>query len=135
VLLARGVAAHRIAVVTFNRDAAMELALRIERRLVPFAPGAGAIEVRSLHAMAHQVLLDGGRSVHLISDRTPLLRAAVRRDAAGRAPDAAPLPDVASLDRSLSAWKVEGRTPPPEAAATVDAFAALMAIHRSTSTT
>src|SRR5688500_9946389 len=50
ILLARGAAADRIAVVTFNRDAAAELTTRIHGRLVPFAPAAGAIEVRTLHA-------------------------------------------------------------------------------------
>ncbi|MGH2489355.1 MAG: UvrD-helicase domain-containing protein, partial [Candidatus Limnocylindria bacterium] len=52
VLLGRGVAAERIGVVTFNRDAAAELAARIAGRLVPEVPGAEAIEVRTLHAMA-----------------------------------------------------------------------------------
>jgi len=134
VLLGRGVAADRIGVVTFNRDAAAELAARIAGQLAPHVPGAEAIEVRTLHAMARQVLLDAGRPVRLLADRLPLLRAARRRalaerpgvaDGADPPPDP---PDAAALDAIISAWKVEGRTPPPEAAATVDAFAALMAI-------
>ena len=52
VLLGRGVAADRIGVVTFNRDAATELTARIAGRLVPYVPGAAAIEVRTLHALA-----------------------------------------------------------------------------------
>lgn len=47
VLLARGVAANRICVVTFNRDAAGELASRIEQRLVPFAPEARRRQTRA----------------------------------------------------------------------------------------
>jgi len=134
VLLGCGVAADRIGVVTFNRDAAAELAARIATRLAPHAPGAEAIEVRTLHAMARQVLLDAGRPVRLLPDRLPLLRAAQRRalaelPAAADGVDPPPQPpDPAALDTIVSAWKVEGRTTPPEATATVDAFAALMAM-------
>src|SRR3990170_19305 len=134
VLLGRGVAADRIGVVTFNRDAAAELSARIATRLAPHVPGAGAIEVRTLHAMARQVLLDAGRPVRLLPDRLPLPRAARRRALAelpvvadGDDPPPEP-PDPATLDTIVSAWKVEGRPPPAEAAATVDAFAALLAI-------
>jgi DNA helicase-2/ATP-dependent DNA helicase PcrA len=133
VLLGRGVAADRIGVVTFNRDAAAELAARIASRLAPHVPGAEAIEVRTLHALARQVLLDAGRPVRLLPDRLPLLRAARRRALAGlrvAADDGDPPPeppDPAALDTIVSAWKIEGRTPPSEAAATVDVFAALMA--------
>jgi DNA helicase-2/ATP-dependent DNA helicase PcrA len=127
------VAADRIGVVTFNRDAAAELVARIAGRLAPHVPGVEAIEIRTLHAMARQVLIDAGRPVRLASDRLPLLRAARRRalaelpDADGDDPPTQP-PDPAALDTIVSAWKVEGRPPPPEAAATVDAFAAMLAI-------
>jgi DNA helicase-2/ATP-dependent DNA helicase PcrA len=128
------VAADRIGVVTFNRDAAAELTTRIAGRLAPHVPGAEAIEVRTLHAMARQVLLDAGRPARLLPDRLPLLRAARRRalaelpaDADGADPPPRP-PDPATLDTIVSAWKVEGRAPPPEAAAAVDAYAALLAI-------
>jgi hypothetical protein len=51
VLLGRGVAADRIGVVTFNRDAAAELGARIASRLAPHVPRAEAIVVRTLHAL------------------------------------------------------------------------------------
>jgi DNA helicase-2/ATP-dependent DNA helicase PcrA len=124
VLLERGVTADRMGVVTFNRDAAAELADRIASRLASHVPGAETIEVRTLHAMARQVLIDAGRPVQLLPDRLPLLRAAV---ADGDRPPPQP-PDPAALDTIVSAWKVEGRTPPPEAAIAVDAYAALLAI-------
>jgi DNA helicase-2/ATP-dependent DNA helicase PcrA len=133
VLLGRGVAADRIGVVTFNRDAAAELSARIASRLAPDVPAAAAIEVRTLHAMARQVLLDAGGPVRLLPDRLPLLRAARRRALAelpvadGDDPPLRP-PDPAALDTIVSAWKVEGRTPPPTARSAVHAFAALMAI-------
>jgi DNA helicase-2/ATP-dependent DNA helicase PcrA len=114
-LLTRGVAPERIAVVTFNREAAEELSSRIASRLGPLLPGADRVEVRTLHALARQVLLDAGEPVHLLADRLPLLRSARRRVVAGRAAEDPPVPDAAALDTFLSAWKVE-RRPPPEAA-------------------
>jgi len=52
VLLARGVRPDRICVVTFNRDAAADLATRVERRLAAAAPDATSIEMSTLHALA-----------------------------------------------------------------------------------
>jgi DNA helicase-2/ATP-dependent DNA helicase PcrA len=126
-LLTRGVRPERIAVMTFNRDAAEELRARIASRLARFVPAATAIEVRTLHALARQVLLDAGGFGELVADREPLLRAARRRCLVGRSPDAPPLPDVASLDTWLSAWKVEARPPPPEAEPVLAAYDALLA--------
>ena len=127
VLLDRGVAAERILVVTFNRDAAAELSSRVRDRLEPTLPGAAAIEVRTLHALARQVLLDAGCGVRLVADRLPLLRAARRRSLVGRRPEEPPPPDVAALDTLLSLWKIEGRAPPPEAGAALAEFGALLA--------
>ncbi len=125
VLLARGVAPERIAVATFNRDAALELAARIESRLAPTIPAAGRIEVRTLHALARQVMLDDGRGARLVSDRLPLLRAVLRRAATAAAPDDPPLPDAAALDTQMSAWKVERRA--PEHPELVEAYRAMLA--------
>jgi DNA helicase-2/ATP-dependent DNA helicase PcrA len=127
VLLARGVAAERIAVVTFNREAAAELSARITTRLGSLLPGAKGVEVRTLHALARQVLLDAGDPVHLLADRLPLLRAARRRVLAGRDPEEGAVPEAAALDTLLSAWKVEGRRPPEEAASALAVFADLLA--------
>jgi DNA helicase II / ATP-dependent DNA helicase PcrA len=124
VLLARGVAPDRICVVTFNRDAALDLKARVERRLGPEVPSAVTIEIRTLHALARQVLLDAGEGRTIVADRLPLLRAS-RRRVARTAPDT-PLPDVAELDTLLSAWKVEGREPPDAARAVLDAYGDLL---------
>ena len=131
VLLARGVPAERIAVVTFNREAAAELSSRIASRLGPRIRGAEAIEVRTLHALARQVLLDAGASTNLLPDRLPLLRAARRQALARAAPDAEPIPDATTLDTLLSAWKVEGRAPPAAAQQTLAIFAGLLAARGS----
>jgi DNA helicase-2/ATP-dependent DNA helicase PcrA len=127
VLLMRGVPPERIAVATFNREAAAELSSRIATRLGPLVPGAEKVEVRTLHALARQVLLDAGGPVRLLADRLPLLRAARRRVLAGREPGAEPLPDAAALDTLLSASKVEGRRPPEAALPALAVFNDLMA--------
>ena len=82
--------------------------------------------------MARQALLDAGRPVRLLTDRLPLLRAARRRAleevpavADGEDPLREP-PNPAALDTIVSAWKVEGRSPPPAAEGAVQAFSALM---------
>ena len=111
VLLERGVAADRIAVATFNRAAAQELTDRIRARLAPVMPRATSIEVRTLHALARQVVLDARGPQPVVPDRLPLLRAILRRRAASSDPPVE-LPDAAQLDTDISAWKVEGRPPP-----------------------
>jgi DNA helicase-2/ATP-dependent DNA helicase PcrA len=110
VLLSRGVDPARICVVTFTRDAARDLASRVASRLGSLLPRATEMEIRTLHALARQVLLDAGEGSNILADRLPLLRAARRRHAAADA--LVPLPDAAQLDTWLSAWKVEGRDPP-----------------------
>jgi superfamily I DNA/RNA helicase len=129
VLLARGVAPSSILVVTFNREAAQELTARITARLAPHLPAATEIEVRTLHALARQVLLDHGDPVKLVADRTPLLRAARRRAAADLPPESQPPPEVSALDTIVSAWKIEGRAPPPDAEPAVAGYAALLGAH------
>jgi len=133
VLLARGVPPDRIGVVTFNRAAAEELSSRIATRLAPHCPAAETIAVHTLHAMARQVLLDAGRPVRLLTDRLSLLRAARRRAVAAmrspadQEPEEEPEPpDASALDTIVSAWKVEGRPPPPAARSAVRAFTALL---------
>ena len=125
VLLSRGVAPERIAVATFNRDAAQELTARIAERVVPFVPDAARIEVRTLHALARQVMLDRGTGRNLVSDRLPLLRAVLRRAAARAGPDDPPLPAASALDTEVSAWKVERR--PSAVRGLVDEYQALLA--------
>jgi len=126
VLLSRGIQPERICVLTFNRDAALDLAARVERRLAASVPTATAIEVRTLHALARQVLLDAGEGRNIIADRLPLLRSARRRVLA-EVPSAAP-PEPSQLDTCLSAWKIEGRPPPDAARAALEAYADLLRI-------
>ena len=133
VLLERGVAPEAIAVATFNRDAALELSARIGTRLVPQFPTAGRIEIRTLHALARQVVLEARGPQPLVADRLPLLRALLRRHRAGVAetdsigPSGTPeLPEPAELDTEVSAWKVEGRV--PRRTDLVDEYQAMLAL-------
>ncbi|HEX6139204.1 MAG TPA: ATP-dependent helicase [Candidatus Limnocylindria bacterium] len=127
VLLARGVAPERIAVATFNRDAAGELTARIRERLAAQHPEAPRIEVRTLHALARQILLEHRGPLTLVSDRLPILRGILRRaaDRGPRNPDE-PLPEPAALDTEISALKVEGR--PARHPALVEAYRSMLAI-------
>src|SRR5687768_1892748 len=100
VLLDRGVPPDRICVVTFNREAALDLRARVERRLGPSVPAAVSIEIRTLHALARQVLLDAGEGRTLVADRLPLLRAARRRLLAEDSERA--VPEASALDTWLS---------------------------------
>ncbi len=127
VLLSRGVEAEAILVVTFNREAAAELTARIGSRLGPAVPEATRIEVRTLHALARQVLLDAGSPVELVADRLPLLRAARRRCMAGRRDGAPALPEAAALDIAISAWKIEGRAPAADGLPVIAEYEALLA--------
>jgi DNA helicase II / ATP-dependent DNA helicase PcrA len=127
VLLSRGVPPEAICVVTFNRDAAVDLGRRIGTRIVPHVAEASRIEVRTLHALARQILIDAADGRTLVADRLPLLRAARRRSLVGRPADAPPVPDAAALDTHVSAWKIEGRLPPPSAADAVAAYGDLLA--------
>lgn len=126
VLLSRGVPPERICVVTFNRDAALDLAARVERRLAASVPAATSIEVRTLHALARQVLLDAGEGRDIVADRLPLLRAARRRVLA-ESPTLRPV-EPSQLDTCLSAWKIEHRAPPDDARPVLDAYADLLRV-------
>ena len=125
VLLSRGVAPDSICVVTFNRDAAADLRSRVARRLGASVPDAISIEIRTLHALARQVLLDAREGRKLVADRLPLLRAARRRLLA--TDPEADVPDAAALDGWLSAWRIEGRSPPEDALPALRGYADLLA--------
>ncbi|MEO6577627.1 MAG: ATP-dependent helicase, partial [Candidatus Limnocylindria bacterium] len=126
VLLSRGVPADQICVVTFNRDAALDLAARLRRRLAPTMPVATEVEVRTLHGLARQVLRDAGEGAVLVADRLPLIRAARRRIRATH-PDV-PISDPAELDTLLSRWKIEGAAPPGPERLVLDAYGDLLRI-------
>jgi superfamily I DNA/RNA helicase len=130
VLVDRGVPAPRILVVTFNRDAALELTERIGSRL-GLTAGIDGPEVRTLHALARQVLLDGPRPPRLIADRLPLLRQARRRVLASLGV-ADELPPAEELDGIVSAAILESRSPDPPLGQVVAAYRDLLAVRGET---
>ena len=95
------------------------------------AAHAARIEVRTLHALARQVVVDAGGPTDVVADRLPLLRAARRGVLVGRNPAAPALPEVDELDTQLSAWRVEGREPSAAARPVLDAYVARLATRRA----
>ena len=126
VLIGSGVPASRILVVTFNHDAAAELAHRITARL-GLRPGSDGPEVRTLHALARQIVLAGPRPPRLVGDRLPLLRQARRRVLSGMAPGD-DLPPAEELDAVVSAAILEGTTPVEGLDEVVAAYRDLLAL-------
>ena len=126
VLLDGAVPGPQILAVTFNRDAATELSERIATAL-GVTPGVDGPEVRTLHALARQVVLDGPRPPRLVADRLPLLRHARRQVLAGL-PAGETLPRAEELDAVVSAAILEGRDAPGPLADVVEAYRRLLAI-------
>ncbi len=126
VLVTSGVPAARILVVTFNRDAAAELTDRITTRL-GIRPGSDGPEVRTLHALARQIVLDGPRPPRLVADRLPLLRQARRRVLARNAGEEE-LPAAEELDAIVSAAILEGKRPDGPLAEVVATYRDLLSV-------
>ncbi len=59
-LVASGVAPDAIAAITFNRRAAVELSERVDAALAPLGVEAGAVRVRTFHALGLEILRDAG---------------------------------------------------------------------------
>ncbi len=100
-----------IAVVAFNRRAAEELAERLGAALAPLgapAGGAGAVRVRTFHALGREVLAEAGVDVAALSDRDALLRALW---------PGLPAPDRGRLDLAFSRLKLDLRASPDDVAA------------------
>ncbi len=62
-----------IAAITFNKRAAEELAERLDAALAPLGVEAGAVRVRTFHALGREVLRDAGRPVEPLIDRAALV--------------------------------------------------------------
>jgi superfamily I DNA/RNA helicase len=63
-----------ITLVAFNKRAADELVERLDASLEPLGVAAGAVRVRTFHALGREILVDGGVSVDPLIDRDELLR-------------------------------------------------------------
>ena len=74
-LVDRGVPASSIAVVAFNKRAAEELVARLDAALAPLGVDAGAVRVRTFHALGREILREAGVDVSALADRDVVLRA------------------------------------------------------------
>ena len=63
-----------ITLVAFNKRAAEELVERLDAALAPLGCAAGAVRVRTFHALGREILADAGVSVDPLVDRDELLR-------------------------------------------------------------
>jgi DNA helicase II / ATP-dependent DNA helicase PcrA len=67
-------AVGRVAAITFNRKAAVELAERLGTALAPLALGDDPVRVRTFHALGLEILRDAGEPVEPLVDRMAMLR-------------------------------------------------------------
>ncbi len=73
-LVATGADPAAITAVTFNKRAADEMASRVDAALEPLGLPAGAVRVKTFHALGREILADGGESVEPLLDREAVLR-------------------------------------------------------------
>jgi DNA helicase-2/ATP-dependent DNA helicase PcrA len=73
-LVATGADPAAITAVTFNKRAADEMASRVDAALEPLGLAAGAVRVKTFHALGREILADGGESVEPLLDREAVLR-------------------------------------------------------------
>ena len=120
-LIETGTSPAGIRAITFNKRAAEEMTARVDAALEPLGVPAGAVAVRTFHALGREILRDAGVRVEPLADRDTVLRA-VRPDA-----DAA---ERMRLDTAISRLKLElGVTADevardPDAGPTAQAFVA-----------
>ena len=76
-LIDGGVDPGTIAAITFNKRAADELGERLDDALAPLGVAAGAVRVRTFHALGLEILRSAGRSVEPLVDRMTILREVV----------------------------------------------------------
>ena len=73
-LVATGAPPAGITAVTFNKRAADEMASRVDAALGPLGLAAGAVRVKTFHALGREILADAGVSVEPLLDREAVLR-------------------------------------------------------------
>jgi len=111
-LIATGTAPETIRAITFNKRAAEEMTESLDAAVAPQGVAAGAVAVRTFHALGREVLLDAGVAVEPLVDRDAVLRN-LRPDA-----DAA---ERLRLDTAISRLKLELAVTVDQVAADPDA--------------
>ena len=69
----RGRRSRTVAAITFNKRAAEELGERLDAALAPLGVEAGAVRVRTFHALGREILRDAGVDVRGLVDRATVL--------------------------------------------------------------
>jgi len=111
-LIATGTPADRIRAITFNKRAAVEMTERLDAAVAPLGVEAGAVRVRTFHALGREILRDASVAVEPLADR-----AAILAEVAPWADEAARL----RLDTVVSRLKVELGVAAADVAADPDA--------------
>ena len=118
--VAHGVDPASVSALTFNRAAAVELQERADAVLAELGHPAGAVRVRTFHALGRDILADAGVDVTRIAERPRVLE----QLAGGPLPPA----QLRYLDDAFTRLKLDPeRGPGPEDAETHAAFAAYRA--------
>ena len=73
-LVATGTDPAAVTAVTFNKRADDEMASRVDAALEPLGLAAGAVRVKTFHALGREILADGGERVEPLLDRESVLR-------------------------------------------------------------
>ncbi len=73
-LIATGTPPGTIRAITFNKRAAEEMTERLDAAVAPLGVEAGAVAVRTFHALGREILRDAGVAVEPLADRDALLR-------------------------------------------------------------
>jgi superfamily I DNA/RNA helicase len=73
-LIDTGSRSDAITIVAFNKRAAEELDGRLGAALAPLGGAAGAVRVRTFHALGREILRDAGHAVDPLVDRAEILR-------------------------------------------------------------
>jgi len=73
-LVATGTDPAAVTAVTFNKRAADEMASRVDAALEPLGLAAGAVRVKTFHALGREILADAGERVEPLLDRESVLR-------------------------------------------------------------
>jgi DNA helicase-2/ATP-dependent DNA helicase PcrA len=73
-LVATGADPAGITAVTFNKRAADEMASRVDAAVEPLGLEAGAVRVKTFHALGREILAEGGVAVEPLLDREAVLR-------------------------------------------------------------
>jgi superfamily I DNA/RNA helicase len=112
-LVASGTARpDEIAAITFNTRAAQEMRERLDPALEPLGVEAGAVRVRTFHALGLEILRSSGGVMPQLVDREPILQAI--------APEASPA-EHARFDTLISRLKLELQVTAEEVASDPDA--------------